>query len=446
VELNDRGSQLSESSSDRHERDTAQAWRTFQAHLADHLADMADDDVLVLEAQGVVGEDGEGCPRYLQFRAYGDGLLRSEVSSNAYLRAAHRLAGSDEEVLIDLGWTAPTCDADREDPGEGSANFYLDTERADADRLAVMAVTALRTVFGVIHPAFLSGVGVDGDHALASSIGVVGDAEPRVGSADEPIAAYPHDRQELQALVDASLTPVFGHAPEHDQDGDIPVVTDNGLVFVEVSESAPVVKLFASVATDVEDLDRAAAEVQILNRDLLQMKFVLVDDSVMAYLFLPACPFAPEQMRQMPKVMVEVTDKVSADLAERLRTVPGAVELHPAMRTLVELQAERIDSVDPELAASICEYDRELILRLIAETSKEEIAWRAARDQALAEGDTSEAAACDGEMAAGARTVSLLRRALLLVVERALNRSGGSTAWPTTRPRPGKAPHRERGE
>jgi len=39
------------------DRSTARAWSKFQARLADHVADMEDDDILVVEAESAVDED-----------------------------------------------------------------------------------------------------------------------------------------------------------------------------------------------------------------------------------------------------------------------------------------------------------------------------------------------------------------------------------------------------
>ena len=65
---------------------------------------------------------------------------------------------------------------------------------------------------------------------------------------------------------------------------------------------------------------------------------------------------------------------------------------HPAMRTLLELDAEAPGSVDPELAAAICEQDRALVIELIGWTSEQQTRQ-------------------------GARLTHLLRRALRLMVE-----------------------------
>src|SRR5262245_3898395 len=106
---------------------TRLAWRRFQVALADHVVAMDEGDVLVVEAE-VAEEDGTGCAPYVQFCAWSDDLVRAEVSSNQYLAAEVALGPNAEATLVELGWEAPTHEADDE-PDEGSANFHLDAER-----------------------------------------------------------------------------------------------------------------------------------------------------------------------------------------------------------------------------------------------------------------------------------------------------------------------------
>ncbi len=451
------------------DRSTERAWSRFQARLADHIADMSDDDVLVVSAESAVTEDDEGSAPYVQFCAWGQTLVRSEVSSNEYLADEVQLDDVATSTIEGLGWSAPTASRDDDDPGEGSANFYLDTERSQADLLAVMTCRAMRDVFGVAHPAFLSAgslsEGGDLDLGIPTTSEVM--SEPVV----EAPAVFPRDRDHLVELVDQALTPYFGGEPRHDEDDDIPVVSGSALVFVRVMERVPAIELFCSVVHGIADLDRGAFEVAVLNRDETFLKFVLVEDSVMAYIHLPAYPFAPEHLRAMLTVMSGSVDRLDDDLARRVggrRTfethpTPGGEDsaeqvedeveetaeaetdaIHPAMMTLLQLDADAPGSITPELAASVCAMDRELILELITWNSEQEIAWRQARDQALMSGDTDEADVCDHETTHAEQTVNLLRRSLRLVVEQTLDRDLGASPYAVARRLSPRSRRRER--
>ena len=92
------------------------------------------------------------------------------------------------------------------------------------------------------------------------------------------------------------------------------------------------------------------------------------------------------------------------------------------MLTLLELDADRPGSLTPELAASVCAMDRDLVLELITWNSEQEAAWRKARDDASLRDDQAEAEVCDREGRHAEAMVNLLRRALRLLVEQQLGR------------------------
>ena len=454
------------------DRSTARAWSAFRSRLADRVAELEDDDLVFLEVESAVDEDErEGSAPYVQFCAWGGTMVRAEVSGNAYLAGEHRLDDRRSAQLEELGWHGPDGEG-----GSGSANFHLDLDRNHADRLAVMTVRALRDVFGVAHPAFLCS-----DDLLGSDqVGDEGPGDEGPGhddhaagpGDDEPLSVVPDDRDHLKELVDRALVPVFGHLPEHDEDDDVPVVDGTGLVWVRVLEDAPVVHLFSALVCDVGDPERAAFEVAVLNRDVRLMKFVLVEDTVMAHLYLPALPFAPLHLRAMLRLMSTTVDRVDDDLVARIggrrafepvepltddeldtmldaaaaeaSTSDEDVPLHPAMSTILQLEDDAPGSVDPALAADICDLDRDLVLELIGQQSGLETGWRERYEQVLLTGDgDEEAAACRGRMDRAARMTNLLRRALRVVVERQAGRRSQDGGYGVDRRRTGRAAARD---
>ncbi len=455
-------------------RAAAQAWREFQAGLADRLAELGVDDVLIVDVLAGTEPDGGAAP-YVSFCAWGEEMLRGEVAGNQVLGSPYELDAVGERALLDLGYGAPTYAPDEEADG-GSLNFHIDVVRSAADRLAVMSVRALREVFGVAHPALLSG-------DLVEAAPREPDAAERART-DEEAAAFPYGgEEELTELVDAALTPYFGHPPRHDDDGDIPVDLGDTVLFVRVCETVPVVELFACVAVDVQDLDRATFEINVLNRDIRYVKFRLVGDSILADLHLPAWPFAPEQLRAMLAVMTGAIEQVAEDLQARVggrALLAGAevdVEDHPAgeseapgapdrldlegragsddpadprqlpdrlgpdrralaSEVLAQLEAETAGSVTPELAASICGHRVELILALIGEQERSAASWRELRDGLSTAGATGDEVGCDHEIDHADRMITLLRRALRVAVERQAAREGPPSVSPGLGARP----------
>jgi hypothetical protein len=374
------------------DRTTRRAWRRFQVALADHIVAMDDDDILVVEAE-VAEDDGTGCAPYVQFCAWGDDLVRAEVSSNQFLAAEVALGPNAEATLVEMGWEAPTREADDE-PDGGSASFYLDAGRREGDRLAAMAVAALRDVFGVAHPAFLDWPPTEEESPGAQAC--TGDEDRSA----EPLAMMPESHEHLRELVRAALTPSGCPALEYDEDGDIPLPMGSALLFVRVVEEAPVVEAFAFVVRGDLDRERAAYEVAVLNRDTRMLKFVLLDEAVVATVQVAAAPFTPRNLRTLVVSMANTVDRIGDDLAARVggrlgtepdpeadeadeaqATPKGECTLHPALQTLLELDPDGVGDIDPELAASVCDFDRDLVLALLKQASEQEcdgLAWNAA--------------------------------------------------------------------
>lgn len=356
---------------------TAKAWTRFQARLADHLHEMEEDDLLLLEVESSL-EDDDGAAPYVQFCAWGADQLRCEAVSNGYLGEVHRLGSSDTDALQRLGFAPPTHEPHGE-ADEGSANFWVDADVDEADRLAVMAVRALRDVYGVMHPAFLDGLPDDEVAVIEQGDSPLGEPDLS-GDSEEAPAVYPVDGPEhLEFLVDLVLKPVLGHEPVHDDDGDIPIDCGDVVVFVRVLKDKPIIRLFACVASGIGDRERARFEVEVLNRDRLFFKFALHDDAILMQTDIVAWPFAPAHVRDLLDHMCRSVDQIHGDLAARLDRdsddEAACESLHPAMQTLLELDLDEPGSVDGALAAAICDHDRELILQLLT-LQQEETASR----------------------------------------------------------------------
>jgi hypothetical protein len=397
------------------DRTTRRAWRRFQVALADHIVAMEDDDGLVVEAE--VADDGStGSAPYVQFCAWGDDLVRAEVSSNQYLCADVALGPDAEATLGEMGWQAPTHEADDEcdQSDQGSANFHLDTERREGDRVAAMAVAALRDVFGVPHPAFLDWPPAEEEPPAAH----VGSSDDRV---DEPLAVMPQSHEHLRELARAAINPPGGQAPAYDDDGDIPFRLGSALLYVRVLEESPVVEAFAFVVRGDLDRKRAAFDFAVLNRDTRMVKFMLLDDAVLAALQVSAAPFSPRNLRTLVVSMANTVDRIDDDLAARIggrlgtepepeaadsdvapTTPKGEHPLHPALQTLLELDPDGTGDIDPELAASVCDFDRDLVLALLRQAGEHEREWLA-----------------------WSTAVETLRSALRLIVERRLAAAEG---------------------
>ena len=405
------------------DRATERAWRRFQARLADYIAEMAEGDSLVVHLEAVEGDDA-GAASYVRFYICGDDLVRAEICSDQHLPGRNTLDAA-VAVLTESGWSPPT-DASGERQDKGVADFYVDVDRRQVDRVAVMAVRALREVFGVPHPAFLSTGGkvetVDSTDAAALL-----PTPPAVPYA-EPLAVRPIGPEQLGELVDDALARLLGAQPEHDEDGDVAIPVGGGLVWVRVQDDAPIVTLFTTLVHGVTDLGEALAAVAELNREHRMIKFMVSDDVVVAYAEMQAMPFAPVHLRNLLAHLAQALEGVDDGLADRLGGQSAFVHADAAateqrdglpveLMTLIHLDPNS-QGLDADLTASVCDFDRDLVLQFLTTSSEQEIEWRNARDAAAEAGDAEEAAACEHEAHAWEVTGDTLRRALRVIVDR----------------------------
>ena len=288
---------------------TTEAWRGFRAALADAVAGLEKDDPPIVVRAGAAGGDEDPAGSFLvQLRvdAAEPETVHAEVPANRHPAVGRRLDRRAQRRLAVLGWRRPGGDRGR---------WASTDDRPHADRLAVQVVETLRSVFGVVHPAFLA---CDVVHEPDTDLR---DLQPP-GGQPAARAACPRDFEHLVALVDEALTPVFGETPVRDEDGDIPVVVGDSVVFVRVLAQAPVIRLFCLLVTDVTKPRRAAFEVGVLNRDHAAVKFDFAEGRVRAVLQVPAMPFAADHLRQGLETMCSVAEGVVPDLCARVGGQP----------------------------------------------------------------------------------------------------------------------------
>ncbi len=351
--------------------ETDAAWAAFRARLADRLASMEDDDVLIVEFADAVVEDDSGSAPYVQMCAYGETMVQVEAVSNHWLEERCALSAADEEALLDLGWEAPT-----DDPGW--ENFHLTFHRRSADEVAVLTVDTLREVYAVPHPSFLDAAGLETDPAAArEGLGESRAVRERTVAAagEEPVATFVVEPERLRAAVDDAMRVVYPDL-RHDSDGDIPILAGQSALFVRVRGDRPAVEVFAELLVDVEQRDRLPLELDLLNASHPLWKFTSNGPDVTMRYELPAVPFAPAQLRAVVEQFAAEVDEIARALSVRVggrrffEADPAAIDaaadeddVHPAMVGLLELL--HLGRLRATTVVGLFEYDRLEIIRQI---------------------------------------------------------------------------------
>lgn len=183
-------------------------------------------------------------------------------------RLADRIAelDPDEEVAVDTGpgdEAAPWCQvALSEDSlwvsvmSDGETDLVVELEPHEVDRAAVMVVEALRETYGVIHPIYLDAEGLE----PAREGGKPLPPKPRL-----PRVVAPTSADDVRAAVDRAVADLYEDTPEWDDDGDLPLPTDERVVWISVAKTAPRILISCVLLEDVDDGEALLGEINRLN-------------------------------------------------------------------------------------------------------------------------------------------------------------------------------------
>jgi len=296
------------------DRSIAQAWSEFQARLSE-IVSMIDESADLTIGTGSPSDDPAP---YLRLSSPQPHLIRGEAASNAELGEDFQLRPDQLATMTRLGWWPPSEDGDQ-------ANFWFELAQDEADRIAELAVCALRDVYGVQHPIFLA------PDQLAEVLqptptpieaptgSTTTDVAVRTPPAAAPAGAtMPRNRSHLQDLVDAELTDMFGYQPIHDAEGDIAIRVGSTMLFLRTAPDGQEVIVFAAVVHDVAGRSRAAEVLNDLNVEARWVKFQLVRDRVFVTVSVLARPFVAAHLRQAVMILSETADGIDNELAAKL--------------------------------------------------------------------------------------------------------------------------------
>lgn len=324
------------------DRSTGEAWAEFEARLAEVISMIDDSGDLTIGT-----ESGSNDPApFVRFSSPQRDRLRCEAAGNASLGPDLRLGPAQVRALADLGWHSPedelpeANEAETSEVGEAETagaseaetagaseadtpgavagstvppvrDFWAEAPQEEAERLAAMAVAALRDVYGVPHPVFLA------PDQLGEVLNGPTPVE-RVAGLPVPADGSRGTQQRLDALVDAELTDLYSHPPMRDGEGDVAVRVGSTMMFLRTSPDGQEVILFSAVVHDLAGRSRAAEVLNDLNVAARWVKFQLVRDRVFVTMSILARPFVPEHLRQAVRIISEVADGIDEELAAKL--------------------------------------------------------------------------------------------------------------------------------
>lgn len=339
------------------------AWRGFRQRLADHVAGMGPDDSLVVE---MPQEHDGGASPYCQV-AGGDDVVRVEAVSNVYLADECLLDDDQESALGDMGFQQPNaCSWE-----DGDTNFWLDVDRREADRVAVMVVRALREVYGVLHPIYLGAEGLE----PAREGGKPLPPKPVRAEPDVHEVVRPTSVEEVRAFIDVAVAGLYDEAPEWDDEGDLLLPTEEQQVWILVHKTIPRVLISCLLVEDVADLEVALAEVNQLNRTEFGLTFFLVDGRISVTREVGLDVATPATFLMEVQRMLTQVDGWATDLEKKLSAVTKEPKrrdgrFEAAYAVMAELERDQRGSVGPATMARVYGNDTGLLLKAIRITEQ----------------------------------------------------------------------------
>jgi hypothetical protein len=318
--------------------------------------------------------------------AAGDGDLRVEAVSNVYLADECQLDEDQEGSLERMGFQRPEAG----DWQEGETNFWADVQQREADRAAVMVVSALREVYGVLHPVYLDACGLEPEGAVRPLPAAPEPAEPDLEGA-LTLSSVEHVRW----VIDLAVADLYDQAPEWDDDGDLPLPTDDRLVWVSVNQHAPRVLLSCLLLDEVTDRQAALVEINRLNRAEWGLTFSITEDRISVTRELGLGVAVPLAVQGEIQRLLSQVDGWSRDLGERLRTASEPARERTGGRfaaaygVMAELEREQRGSVGPAAMVRIYGSDTGLLLKAIRITEQRRRDVRSKMREAREQGQRS---------------------------------------------------------
>lgn len=150
-----------------------EAWTQFAEALSDVLAELEEDQFLILVAKST--------DHFVQFAALGEDGMIIEAQSNAFIEKDNlKLSKEQQEQLLALGWNEPTYEPseeeeDDENAPDGSPNYHIGFETpVSYATLASLTIETLQQIYSVRHSDDLkySAFSYEGDSLHFPNLGI----------------------------------------------------------------------------------------------------------------------------------------------------------------------------------------------------------------------------------------------------------------------------------
>lgn len=372
------------------------AWTDYRRRLAAQLCDLDEGSTLIVEQNLDVPDGPRGI---LTFTRKNHDVIVCTIDEGD-LHPHPEVLRTNVAVLELLGWNR--------DDGDGS--FTFEVTRAQPMDLASLVTETLREIWGVTHPAFVTGDPIRQEPAY-------------------DIVALPTRHSDLRAMVLDALETMSGHPTLVDDDGDIPLPTGEVKSWLRILPLRPTLEFFGTIVEGVDDSAAAYEFVATETMPYTGIKLIVHHTCIVAVLTVEATAFSRHNVaagigqwlqfveETRPEIIAALTAGSAPTAADRTGADPASddtADLPLALQKLIEFDGGG-EPLDAEEVATLCDHDSEAILDFIDTADHQQLSWAASADRAIVEHNDAEAAACRHECDAWAETARQLRAALRLI-------------------------------
>lgn len=263
-------------------RSKSVAWEPFSEKLAAVIANLEEDQFLILSKKGSIES--------IQFAGQGSFGLRLETTSNYFRDQVNQLTEQQVSSLTDLGWNPPTrnpaISTPESDP-DGSPNYYIDISLPlNCRDVADLTVSTFSEILSVPHPGFLEfdAFDADGNSVPLPTLGLK--RANNAGEADQNSNKLP------QLLLD-TLKEVTGIGSlEFDDEGYVGGM-DSGSVttFVSILADRQYIRFNAMIIKGVKESKALLKKINEMNGAVGYMHLVVSNRNVIVFSDVLVEPF-----------------------------------------------------------------------------------------------------------------------------------------------------------
>jgi hypothetical protein len=290
-----------------HRKKLPAAWPAFESKLAEALADLEENQYLVITAK-------RGWA-FVQFAGEGSFGLLAECVGNNYLDEAHALSAGQMALLRRIGWSSPTGTPEEASPKlqpEGSPNFFRNFARPVPFREAArMAVRALTEVFEIPHPGYLMYKAFERDHStiLFPTLGL---KRERTAPPEPPRESTADGVRKL--VLEAIRNGSGNRDLEGAANGELSLRFGSAAVYVRVLEKPLCIRMFSPLLDGVASGDLLLERLNEMNVETSFARFFALEGRVLLSTEMLAAPFSARNVAAACLQLGSLADEVGGTL------------------------------------------------------------------------------------------------------------------------------------